>query len=101
MMDPGFDLLPSLSGIVEPDEKYIGRKPRYQKGFVHKRGKATAKQWVLVAVERNAPMWSAPVHSDSIAKLSPVIEQFLDKRAHLMTDELHAYKLIGKKYASL
>jgi hypothetical protein len=43
---------------------------------------------------------SAPVHSDSIANLSPVIEQFVDKRAHLKTDELHAYKLIGKKYAS-
>jgi hypothetical protein len=43
---------------------------------------------------------SAPVESDSIANLSPVINQFVDKRAHLKTDELHAYKLIGKKYAS-
>ena len=45
-------------------------------------------------------MRSAPVESDSIANLSPVIDQFVDKRAHLKTDELHAYKLIGKKYAS-
>jgi hypothetical protein len=43
---------------------------------------------------------SAPVESDSIANLSPVIDQFVDKRAQLKTDELHAYKLIGKKYAS-
>lgn len=55
---------------------------------------------MFVAVERNGPVRSAPVESDSIANLSPVIEQFVDKRAHLKTDELHAYKLIGKKYAS-
>jgi hypothetical protein len=55
---------------------------------------------VLVAVERNGPVRSAPVESDSIAALSPVIDQFVSKRAHLKTDELHAYKLIGRKYAS-
>ena len=44
MMDPGSELVPALSGIVELDEKYIGGKPRYQKGVVHKRGKGTAKQ---------------------------------------------------------
>jgi hypothetical protein len=44
MMDPGSELVPALSGIVELDEKYIGGKPRYQKGVVHKRGKGTAKK---------------------------------------------------------
>ena len=44
MMDPGSELVPALSGIVELDEKYIGGKPRYQKGVVHKRGKGTSKQ---------------------------------------------------------
>lgn len=29
-----------------------------------------------------------------------MIERFVNKRAHLKTDELHAYKVIGKKYAS-
>jgi len=55
---------------------------------------------VLVAVERNGPVRTASVESDRIANLSPVIDRFVDKRAHLKTDELHAYKLIGKKYAS-
>lgn len=55
---------------------------------------------MLVAVERNGPVRSAPVDSDSIANLSPVIERFVDKCAHLKTDELHAYKIIGKDYAS-
>ena len=45
-------------------------------------------------------MRSAPVPSDSIANLSPIIDGFVDKRAHLKTDELHAYKIIGGKYAS-
>ena len=44
MMDPGEELVPALSGIVELDEKYIGGKPRYQKGIVNPRGKATSKQ---------------------------------------------------------
>lgn len=44
MMDSGTELIPPLSGIVELDEKYVGGKPRYQKGVVHKRGKGTAKQ---------------------------------------------------------
>jgi hypothetical protein len=44
MMEPGSELVPALSGIVELDEKYIGGKPRYEKGVVHKRGKGTAKQ---------------------------------------------------------
>lgn len=44
MMDPGDEIVPALSGIVELDEKYVGGKPRYQKGVKHKRGKGTAKQ---------------------------------------------------------
>ena len=44
MMDPGTEILPVLSGMVELDEKYVGGKPRYQQGVKHKRGKGTDKQ---------------------------------------------------------
>lgn len=44
MMDPGAEILPALSGMVELDEKYVGGKPRYQQGIKHKRGKGTDKQ---------------------------------------------------------
>jgi len=44
MMDPGAEILPPLSGMVELDEKYVGGKPRYQQGIKHKRGKGTDKQ---------------------------------------------------------
>ena len=35
---------PLLNGIVELDEKYLGGKPRFQQGVVHKRGRGTNKQ---------------------------------------------------------
>jgi transposase-like protein len=44
MMAPGSELIPALCGIVELDEKYIGGKPRYEKGVIHKRGRWTEKQ---------------------------------------------------------
>jgi hypothetical protein len=37
------DLVPALCRIVELDDKFLGGKPRYQKGVVHKRGRGTAK----------------------------------------------------------
>jgi hypothetical protein len=55
---------------------------------------------VLVAVERGGPVRAVPVRDDSIASLSPVITRLVDKAAHLMTDQLHSYKRIGKRYAS-
>jgi hypothetical protein len=55
---------------------------------------------VLVSVERNGVVRSAPVPRDSIVNLPPIVDRFVDKRAHLRTDELHAYKQIGKGYAS-
>lgn len=53
-----------------------------------------------MAVERGGPVRAVPVRNDSIASLSPVITRLVDKSAHLMTDELHSYKRIGKGYAS-
>jgi hypothetical protein len=44
MMEPGCELLPAFTGIVELDKKYIGGKPRYREGVVHKRGRGTRKQ---------------------------------------------------------
>lgn len=100
MMEPGNELQPAIQGIVELDEKYVGGKPRYKEGAVHKRGKGTDKQCVFVAVQRHGPARTATVNSDSIANLEPVVAKFVDKKAHLMTDDLKAYKAIGQKFAS-
>ena len=100
MMEPGNEIHPALQGIVELDEKYVGGKPRYQKGIVHKRGKGTGKQCVFVAVQRHGPARTAPVGSDSIADLEPMVGKFVNMEAHLMTDDLQAYRKIGQKFAS-
>jgi transposase-like protein len=100
MMDPGTESQPVLGGIVELDEKYFGGKPRHKVGVRYKRGKGTRKQCIFVAVERKGPVRSAPVTSDKTADLFPLVEQFVQKDAHLMTDENYAYRKIGKQYAA-
>ena len=100
MMDPGTESQPVLGGIVELDEKYIGGKPRHKVGVRYKRGKGTRKQCILVAVERKGQVRSVPISSDKTSELFPWIDQFVQKDAHLMTDENHAYRKIGQQYAS-
>ena len=55
---------------------------------------------MLVAVERNGPVRATPVASDKIAELSPQLDRFVDKEAHLMTDENHSYQSIGRQYTA-
>jgi len=99
MMDPGPEGQPALDGIVELDEKYFGGKPRPKVGVRYKRGKGCNKQGVFVAVERHGPARSALITSDKTSELSPLVDQFVQKEAHLMTDENHSYRKIGQQYA--
>ena len=100
LMEPSHEGRPPLNGIVELDEKYLGGKPRYEKGVTHKRGKGTEKQGVLVALERQGQVRSALIASDQAAELRPLVERFVDQQAHLMTDQNWAYQQIGKDYAA-
>jgi transposase-like protein len=100
LMEPGPEVQPPLSGIVELDEKYFGGKPRHKVGVRYKRGQGTKKQGVLVAVERHGPVRSALIESNKTTELLPLIEGFVQKEAQLMTDENHAYQKIGRQYAS-
>jgi hypothetical protein len=43
---------------------------------------------------------SALIDSDKSAELRPWVERFVQKDAHLMTDENHSYRKIGQQYAS-
>ena len=54
---------------------------------------------MFVAVERNGPVRAVPVDSDNSDQLFPYIDHFIDKDAHLMTDEHRVYRAIGKHYA--
>ncbi len=87
-----------LDGIVELDEKYLGGKPRYQEGIIHKRGKGTDKQAILIAAERGGEVRTELINSDKREELEPIIERLIDKKSHLMTDKSRSYIKIGEKY---
>ena len=53
-----------------------------------------------MAVERHGPVRATPVDSDKTIDFSPPVNRFVDKDAHLMTDENRAYQSIGKQYAA-
>ena len=81
-----------LDGVVEVDEKYLGGKPRKKHGVKHKRGMGTAKQGILVAVERGGgEVRAALIPSSSSLSIFTPLQHMVAKSAHLMTDENTAY----------
>ena len=52
-----------------------------------------------MAVQRHGPVRATPVDSDKISDFSPPVDRFVDKDAHLMTDEKRVYQSIGKRFA--
>jgi transposase-like protein len=92
--------LPELDGEVEIDETYVGGKPRKIPGVRAKCGRGTKKTPVVALIQRNGPMRAMPVQHVTIKNLKNVIHQHVRKDAVLMTDELPAYRKIGRGYAS-
>jgi transposase-like protein len=99
MMDTRHEDFPAVGGVVEIDEKFLGGKPRKEKGVVHKRGKGTKKQGVLVMVERHGIVRTELIDSASIADIRPHVERHVDKESYLMTDQNPACRSIATKYA--
>lgn len=92
-----------LTGIVELDETYVGGKPRFHRnpdGSVvkHKTGRGTDKQPVFVAVERDGRVRAELIASHGTDDIQPLVNQWVDREAQLMTDELPAYRRIGRDY---
>ncbi len=93
-----------LSGIVEVDETYVGGKPRYrQKRQFHGpkmiTGRGTQKTPVLGLVERNGNVRTRVLPDVTGKTLKSAIRENVDiSKTRLITDELHAYKKIGKKF---
>ena len=96
MMDQGCQTAAILIGIVELDEKYLGAKPRFEHGLKHKRGRGTAKQCILIAVQRQGSVRATPVKSNRVRELSPLVNSWVSQQAHLMSDEYAAYRSIAK-----
>jgi transposase-like protein len=82
-----------LGGIVEADETYIGGKS-------HIRGLGSDKKTpVFALVERGGRVRSFTMPSVTAVNLKRSIQEHVSPEAKLMTDELIAYKKIGKDFA--
>jgi hypothetical protein len=81
------------------DEKYFGGKPRYQPGVPLKKGSRN-KHRILVAVQRKG--YVLPLHLEKVktATIMPVIDQFANPHAKLMTDKSYVFHQAGKQFSS-
>ncbi len=100
LMDVHQNVLPMLQGVVELDEKYLGGKPRFQQGVKHKRGHGTAKACIATAVERKGAVKTHLVANTAGADLEPFVTSTVAPSAHLMSDEHHAYQVIGRSFSA-
>jgi hypothetical protein len=67
---------------------------------LHKGGKATAKQSILVAIQRQGPVFPVPVDTVKTDTISPIIYAVADTSADLMTDKSYVFQQTGKQFAS-
>lgn len=96
LRDPVFaDKLGNGGGTVEADETYVGGKVK-GKGRAYK-GNKTA---VVALVERGGRVRSRSVGKVTGATLKQALDDNLDPMAHLITDDLSAYKKPAKRFAS-
>ncbi len=100
LRDPVFaDKLGEGGQTVEADETYVGGKPR-RGGKPSKRGRGTKKIPVVALVERGGRVRSRVVPKVTGKTLRKMLDEHLDPSAHLVTDELQAYRAPGMRFAS-
>jgi hypothetical protein len=92
-----------LTGIVEADETHIGGRKRKgrddredQTKSVSHRGRGRARSTVLVAVQRKGRTKARRVASHGVDDIAPRIFAWVSPDAILSTDELPAYRWIGR-----
>jgi hypothetical protein len=91
-------LLPlgSGGGVVEADETFYGFNPAGPKT----RLASTQMNRVVALVERDGPVRAFVVTDFTRATIDPLLTRHIAPDAHLMTDEAHHYKTVGKSFAS-
>lgn len=87
-----------MKGTVEIDEVYVGGKLRHA-GKKNERGQRE-KFPVLAMLERGGKVKTKPLPCVNGENLAATILAHVSTDAHLMTDEMRAYKAIGKGFAS-
>lgn len=83
-----------LNGVVEADETYVGA--RGKKGS--KQGFGTTKTPVMALVQRGGPVRAFVIEKVTTKNLRPAILENVDPDSTLMTDELRAYRRIGREF---
>jgi hypothetical protein len=94
-----------LTGIVEADEVYLGGRKRKgrdddedQSGRPSHRGRGPARTAVLVATERGGKVKGEKIESHATDHIAPKLWKWCDvPNTILSTDELPAYRWIGRK----
>lgn len=91
-----------LQGIIEADETYIGGKPRKANKKADrenaKRGRGTEKDAVIGAVQRGGKVVAQLAPNLTGRTILNFIKSFVNiKDSELITDEYHAYNLIGRE----
>ena len=81
-----------LSGHVEIDETYVGGKDN----VMGRPGKDSKKTAVLGMIERDGNVMTHIVPDARRATLIPIIKKYVEKGARVSTDQLHAYRVLGK-----
>lgn len=89
------DKLEENGGIVEVDETYVGGKVKGM-GRAYKGNKTP----VVALVERGGRVRSCAVKKVTGATLKKILSDSVDSSANPMTDDLPAYRKLGKSFAS-
>ncbi len=87
-----------LSGIVELDEKYIGGKPRHGSPRKAKRGRATGKDLVFLAIEREGK--SQALHIDNLDEIPSLTKTHIEPNSRIMSDKGSWYQSCSKHFVS-
>jgi transposase-like protein len=91
---------PFLDGEVELDEKFLGGKPRHEHGVLHKRGRGTSKQGILVMIERKGRVRTVLMQNETHDYIGSLVKRHVKPTAHLMTDQFQAYQKLAPDFAS-
>ena len=54
---------------------------------------------MVIAAQRSGPVRAVPVESEKVSEIQPIIDKYIDKGSHLMTDRHRSYLNIGQQFA--
>jgi transposase-like protein len=85
-----------LIGTVEVDETYVGGKPRYR--GANGTGRGTTKAPVVAMVQRGGDVRFRYMERITAGNLERAIASNASITARLVTDELNAYRVVGREF---